>query len=187
MSDEDFEIEDLLGNFEKKKARKKNTSKKTGNRGERELAGVFADRFEGEKFFRVVGSGNRWSHVDLTDAARGVLTGDIVCPPHFKFVVECKYGYADIELCGIFSEGHKQFDEWLKKARRDAESLKKLPILCWRKQHYEWLAFIPWDLFKQPINFLKYHAEEAWAVVSLAQLLGLPNEFWFAPITKQTG
>lgn len=130
MSDDDFEIEDLLENFEKKKDRKKNTSKDKGNRGERQLAEVFAERFEGEKFFRVVGSGNRWSHVELTEAARSVFTGDIVCPPHFNFVVECKYGYADIELCGVFLEGHKQFEEWLKKARRDANSLEKWPILC---------------------------------------------------------
>jgi Holliday junction resolvase len=184
MSEEDFEIEDLLGNFEKKKSRKKNTSKRRGNSGELELAKTFSERFPAHKFFRVIGSGNRWSQVDLTEEAAGVFTGDVICGnSNFNFVVECKYGYPDIEWCGVFSAGHKQIEEWLSKVRRDADSLAKQPILCWRKPHYEWLAFIPYQLFKQdqPTNFLKYHSKkEEWAVMSLAKLFTLPDAFWFA-------
>lgn len=182
MSDENYEIEDLLSNFNKKKIRKKNTSKRKGNSGERELADILKERFD-KKFFRVTGSGNRWSQVDLSEETKGVFTGDIVCPFNFKFVVECKYGYADIEMCSIFSEGHKQFDEWLKKVRRDADSLKKSPIVCWRKPHYEWLAFIPYGLFltqfKQHTIYLKYIQDEEWAIMPLKKLLDLSNDFWF--------
>jgi hypothetical protein len=171
-----------LSNFNKKKEKKKNTSKRRGNGGELELSKVFCERFPDKKFFRSIGSGNRWSQVDLSEEMKNAFTGDIVCPTNFKFVIECKYGYADIEMCGIFS-GHKQFDEWLKKVRRDADSLKKHPIVCWRKPHYEWLAFIPYELFlsqfKQPTIFLKYIKEEEWAIIPLNKLLELPNDFWF--------
>lgn len=180
MSD-NFEIEDLLENLNKKEKRK-NTSKSQGNRGENNLAKVLKNRFIGKSFFRCLGSGNRGSQVELTEEIKGVFTADLVCPTNFKFVVECKYGYTDIELCGIFSGGIKFFDEWLEKVRGEADSLNKHPMLCWRKPYQKWLTFIPLGLlkFSQPITFLKYNAKEEWALLSLDLLLSQTDEFFFS-------
>jgi len=173
MSDEDFEIEDILANLNKKEKRK-NTSKKKGNRGENQLCDVLEKRFPGRTFFRVVGSGNRWSQVELTEETKGVFTGDIVCPPDFRFCLESKYGYEDIELWNLLQTGNKKVDEWLIKVEKDACFIGKQPMLCWRIPRKQHLAFL--RLEPQQDCYMKYHQ---WAVVSLASLLDRPDEFWF--------
>lgn len=184
MNNEDYEIEDLIDNLGKKE-RKKNTSKRKGNTGERELAKILCERFPGRQFFRVLGSGNRWSQVELTEETRGAFTGDLVCPSNFSFCLECKYGYSDYELCGFFTNGHKDIDEWLKKAKRDADSLGKMPMLCWRKPRYEWLAFIP--LLEERIYpsgsevILLY---KGWMVASLKKWLEKSDDFWFKELSS---
>lgn len=189
INDDNYEIEDLLSNFNKKKEKKKNTSKKKGNRGENELADILKERFD-KKFFRVTGSGNRWSQVDLSEETKGVFTGDIVCPSNFRFILECKYGYSDIELCGIFTSGHKLIDEWMVKAQRDADFLGKHPIICWRKPHYEWLVLSPtqpkidWLCEKlKTVNKMIYNGPNSvqWTIVPLNAVLSrdIEDAFWF--------
>ncbi len=172
--DNDFNVEDILNNLNKKE-KKKNTSKKKGNRGENELADVLCERFPGKQFFRVVGSGARGFQVTLSEEMKNAFVGDIVCPSNFKFCVECKYGYADIDLCSFFPDGHKKIDEWLQKVQRDANNLGKQPILCWRKPRQPWLAFCQIAPFGLGMR-MEY---KGWSIVSFDKLLELTDEFWF--------
>ncbi len=176
MSDleDDFEIEDILGNLNKKKERKKNTSKAKGNRGENQLCDVLEARFPGNTFFRVIGSGNRWSQVELTEATKSMFTGDIVCPPNFRFCLESKYGYEDIELWNMLQTGNNKIDEWLQKAQRDADYVNKEPMLCWRIPRKHHIAFLKY----QPTHSI-YMAYKEWIVISLANLFEYPDTFWF--------
>lgn len=173
MNDEDFFVDDIISNVNKKK--KKVNSKGKGNRGELNLCRILCQRFpDKEAFFRVVGSGNRWSQVTLSKHAQDVLTADIVCPPGFRYSIECKYGYDDIELCSIFEGGHKLIDEFLEKTARDADKVKKEPMLCWRKPRYPWLAFIK---VSQQTEFMMRYKD--WYVVALSELLKQEDSFFF--------
>lgn len=172
---EDWNIDDVLNNIN---SGKPNTSKRKGSTGERALRDVFAKRFPEHSFFRVVGSGNRWSQVNLTEEVREIFTGDIVCPQNFKFVIESKYGYDDIDLCSAFEKGHKDLDAFLKQVEKDGESVKKEPLLCWKKPRLPWLAFLKANLIghKRFIYRLNYRE---WIGVALNELLQLENGFWF--------
>lgn len=174
MNDDDFFVEDVMKNLEKKK---KVNSKDKGDRGERDLCKVLCGRFPNrEAFFRVVGSGNRWSQVTLSEHAKEVLVGDVCAPPGFRHSIECKYGYADIELSSILLNGNKQIDVFLEKAERDAAKVGRHPLLCWRKPHYPWVVFIKRKI--EPPQFHMWYKD--WLVVSLDHLLTYPDEWWFA-------
>jgi hypothetical protein len=178
--DDDFDVEDILGNLNKKDSKKKKiNSKRKGNNGELDLILSLTARFPGKTFFRVVGSGNRGSQVSLGEH-KEMFTGDIVCPPNFKFTIECKYGYDGVEMLSFFPDGHRQVNEWIKQAARDAGSLNKQPLLCWRKPRQPWLAFIKWEMLQaitpQPLHHMRY---KDYGVLSLSSLLTQPDEFWF--------
>lgn len=178
MDEEDFDIDDILGNLNKKQSRKKNTSKKKGNRGENALCDVLEARFPGSNFARVLGSGNRGKQVTLSEEIRGAFTGDIMCPSNFKWVVECKYGYQDHEFMGFFEGGHKLVDEWMVKAQREGDYIHKQPILCWRKPRQPWLAFLPEKLIKG-LKFDYKMCYRDWSFVLLTKLLEQPDSYWF--------
>lgn len=174
---DDYFIEDIVNTKER---RKKVNSKDKGARGERSLVRLLSERFPDKKgFFRVVGSGNRWSQVTLTEQAAEVMTGDLVTPANFKLSIECKYGYADIDLCSAFDNGNKQIDEFLDQTERDANRVKKIPLLCWRKPRGLWLAWLKQTWLPETAQFTyKLHYRD-WIVLSLTELLKLDDEFFF--------
>lgn len=174
MINEDYEIDDILGNLNKKKERKKNTSKKKGNRGENELADILCERFPGKKFFRVVGSGNRGSQVDLPEEMKNAFTGDLVCPKFFSYTMEVKYGYSDIDLWSLFTGQQKKIEEWMKQALRESSCLNKKPLICWRKPRQPWLAIL--QNAPEATPKLEYNG---WSFVALTSLLEQPDDFWF--------
>lgn len=178
MDDEDFFVEDILLN--KSKGKRLN-SKDKGKRGERDLCKVFSERFPNRKgFSRVIGSGAHGHGFMLTEQAKEVYTGDVVCPDGFRFSVECKYGYDHIDLCTLFEGGNKDIDKFLDQASKDAARVGKLPMLCWKKPRGGWLAFTK-DVDSLLVfnTFMQY---KIWTVVSLAEMLErLTDEFFFIP------
>ena len=196
IEDEDFFIEDILLNKEKKK---KVNSKDKGKRGERELCKVLSDRFKGHTaFFRVFGSGNQgWR--PMTEQAKEIFTGDVVCPEGFRFSIECKYGYDHIDLCLLFEGVGKDIDKFLEQASKDAERVGKIPMLCWKKPRGAWLAFIPrvamnteWFSLnfrsnsqdRQTYCLLRY---KEWIAVSLLDLIATStDDFFFIPSSSST-
>jgi hypothetical protein len=91
--DEDFIVDDLLSNLNQKK--KKINSKDKGRRGENTVVKTLIARFN-KPFSRTIGSGNRGSQVNLTEEAKQIFTGDLICPHSFIFCVEIKHGYHEV-------------------------------------------------------------------------------------------
>ena len=172
---DDFFIDDVLENLGRKEKKKVN-SKDKGKRGERDLCAVFSERFSDKNgFFRVVGSGAH-GHRLMAEQAVQVLTADIVCPEGFKFSVECKYGYADIDLCTCFDKGIKNLDDFLDQAEKDAVRVGKLPMLCWRKPRQNWLVFV--KAASAPDGTYKLYYRD-WVGMSLTELFKQPDSFFF--------
>jgi Holliday junction resolvase len=171
--EEDYFIEDLAKNLEKTK---KVNSARIGKHGERELCKVLKTRFEGKSFFRVVGSGNRYSQVNLTEHAKMCLVGDLVCDPTFKFSVEVKWGYKEVDLFNIL-DGNKKLDSFLEQAEKAAKMQNKQPILCWKKPHKYWLCFVKKDILPTDITYFIQYRE--WIGLTLDTLLAKDDSFFF--------
>ena len=189
-NNDDFIVDNLDDNVPKKKRIK---CGQKGKRGERELVKTLNTRFakllaENPKwgsFSRSVGSGNRWGQkVVLSETASQVYSGDLTCPDNFKFVIESKAGYNDIDLFGIFSNKCQGLDEFLKQASDEGGRTGRKPLLIWKKDRKETVAFIknidlPFNV--DPFPFLTpaiFYGE--WIAVSLSSLLdSTTDEFWF--------
>ncbi len=78
-----------------------------------ELVKVFNKRFGGG-FSRSVGSGNRWGQVAyLPKHAQDVFSGDLIVPKRFKWLLESKGGYPDIDLNSVFVGGNSELNGFL--------------------------------------------------------------------------
>jgi hypothetical protein len=181
MEDSNEDIHDILANFEanKKKAKKRLNSGDKGHRTESNLCKLLSARFN-KPFERSVGSGNRWAQVDeLTNSSKHVLVGDIVCPDHFRWVLECKGGYEDkVDFHSIFMNGNKTVDSFLDQVTLDAGRSNRDPMLLYKRNLKQWIAFIPTKMMpkiKIPYS-LRYRD---WTAVALELLLAAPDEFFF--------
>ena len=173
---DNFFTDDLLTDKKKQKKRKAE-GKKKGNRTELELVKVFNKRLGGG-FSRSVGSGNRWGQVaHLPKHAQEVFSGDLIVPQGFKWALESKGGYADLDLNSVFVAGSAELDGFLDQVTKDAERCGRKPMLCWKRDRKPWLAFVPTrELQGHAFKFRLEYRE--WSAVALDELLRLPDQ-WF--------
>lgn len=184
MDVDDFIFDDIM-NVEKKK--KKINSGSKGKRGERWLVNLFNARFVdilsknptwGE-FSRSIGSGNRsGQNVKLSAIAGLVFTSDLTCPPTFKFSIESKSGYNQIDLNSIFDGGNKELDTFIIQVSNDAKKIDKEPLLIWKKDRRPALAFFhdKENLFSKSEYKMNYRE---WTVININELMLLPDEYFF--------
>lgn len=187
MDNEDYEIEDLISNLNKSSKKRKN-SKKKGGRGENTLCKVLKKRFN-YPFSRVVGSGNRWSQTNLSEEAKRLLTGDVVVPSNFKFCIECKHGYSELDLCNVLDNKTKILDDFIEQAVRDAGRINRTPIVCWKKDYCSWIVFVKKEDFATAAGFKKfehniidfgvYLCYNDWIGISLENFLKQEDSFFF--------
>lgn len=191
--EDDYETDDVLGNYNKRKKKKKD-SKDKGGRGERLLIAELEKRFPGKPFSRSVGSGNRWSQARLSEAAKQVFTGDVVTPEDFLFAIECKYGYNDISLERAIARsvegksGNAQLNKFLTQAEKDGSRVKKKPLLCWKQNYKPWLAFFKTehlsDRLRELPDRMTYHD---WSVVPLERAFEEPDTFFMTCEASASG
>ena len=184
MEEEELEIENI---FNKKTKRIK--SGKKGKRVELEVVKYLNDRFanllsknnDWGKFSRTVGSGNRWAqNVHLSKVAMDNFSGDLICPDNFKFIIESKGGYNEIDLCSAFDKGQSELDSFLKQVTSDSDRTGRKPMLLWKKNRKPRLAFLKQvdldcNIYKFEYN-MKYRD---WVVVNIKDLITLEDNFFF--------
>lgn len=176
---DDFDTDDILGNFNNRK-KKKNSGRK-GKSAERLLCKTLMSRFN-KPFSRTIGSGNRISQAQLTESAKKVFAGDICCPEDFVFSLESKCGYNEIDLDRAIDrlvktgdKGNAALDKFLKQATKDGDRVHKKPMLCWKKDYEPWLVFIKKEHSILPVN----RTYRDWAIYPLEDFLKLPDTFFF--------
>jgi hypothetical protein len=181
---EDFIVEDLIKNKEKKK---KIDGGKKGDRVELGLCKLLEKRFN-KSFSRSLGSGNRWSQIsNMPKHAKDTFLGDLCAPEGFRYVIESKGGYDDeVNLNNVF-KGISCLDGFIEKVTKDAIRAEKLPLLVWkptRKPHVACLfkSLIDETKFDQYISY-KYNKED-WVLVSLNKLLEVYGDEFFFTLEK---
>lgn len=178
MSDEDYHVEDLLLDLNRKKEKKKLNSGRKGKRGEHSICKTLIERFD-KPFSRVIGSGAHGHRAALTEEAKLILTGDIVCPPNFRFTIESKHGYPEIDLCNALDGGHKLLDGFMEQVEKDAKRIHRKPLLCWKKNRLPCIAFIKQEDLPNFRDFKMHLCYNDWVAVALTELLKKDNNFFF--------
>ena len=188
--DEDEKVEIEIENLLSKKTKKIKSGKK-GKRVELEVVKDLNTRFNDilvknpnwGRFSRTIGSGNRWGqNVYLSKSAMDNFSGDLVCPENFKFVLESKGGYNDIDLCSAFHKGQSELDSFLKQVSNDSERTGRKPILLWKKNRKPRLVFLksidlPQEIYSKFEYTMKYRD---WIVVAFDDIIKLEDEFFFS-------
>ena len=147
MSSNEQDIENIV----ERNTTKRIKSGKKGKRVELELVKALNSRFEvllknnpdWGQFSRSIGSGNRWGqNVVLSRAAKDTYTGDVTCPMNFRFVLESKGGYNDVDLYAALEGSNSTLDSFLKQVEDDSERSNRMPMLIWKKDRKPRLAFL---------------------------------------------
>ncbi len=177
---DNLDIEDIIRNAEIQKLKKKKriNSGDKGKRTERQLGKKLQKRF-GFEFTRTLGSGNRWSQVTyLPKHAQQTFTGDLVCPTNFRWVIESKGGYDDIDPYTMLSQGHHKVDEWIEQAIKEAGHSDRDPLICWKKTRKAWVCMIQTKhLGKRRFKYsFKY---KDWTLIPLNVILEFKDDFFF--------
>jgi hypothetical protein len=173
-------------------------SKKKGNRGELELVHILEEKFGEGRFKRTPSSGawtggkNREGCENLPWEAKITLVSDLITPADFNFVIEHKF-YADISFWELLSE-KSNWASWLNQVEQDADFITKSPLLVIKYNRHDRIALISFadlvkyamskekensDLAKQLHTLAKIFVWRGYSVVPFAELLKLPQDFWF--------
>lgn len=199
---DDLEIDDILGDLVSKENKQKKKKIRSGDKGkgaEREIVHLLNERFakilkehpKWGEFSRSVGSGNRWGQqVALSETSLQIYAGDITCPETFLWVIESKKGYNDADLCSCFGGKCQELDGFLKQVSDDASRTGRRPLLIWKKDRKERVAFI-----KQahlPFPFIDLRKTTAllykeWVAIPLPLLLESPDDVFFNGKEETTG
>jgi hypothetical protein len=157
-------------------------SKKKGDRGELELVHILEKRFGDGKFKRTPSSGaytggkNRELSKNLPFEAKIVLASDIITPMNFNFIIEHKF-YNDISFWELFSN-KSNWNQWIKQAEGDSKFVEKEPLIVIKYNRHKRICLIKSEVLKKydKIEFIW----KDYAIITLENLLKLPDEFWFA-------
>lgn len=187
MDEQDYILDNDIFDDSKKSKKKINSGRK-GKGGERQLVNIFNTRFASlldknpswGKFTRSVGSGNRWGQVTLSHNATNFYSGDIICD-NFKFVIEAKTGYDDIDLFTAF-DANKDIDAFLKQVSDDANRCGRKPMLIWKKNRKDHITFIRENIDTSLFDYKMFYRD--WIVISFNSLLNSMNDDFFFDIPK---
>lgn len=170
----DLDVDDIFDDSNKKK--KLNGCRK-GKSGERLLVALFNERF-GEGFSRSIGSGNRWGQkVSLPQHAVEVFTGDLCCPKGFKWVLESKNGYDEIDLNLCMMKDSAVLNSFIDQVMKDSHRSQRKPMLLWKKTRRPWIAFVHNEELKD-YEFKYKFVYGKWTGVALEKLLELEDSFF---------
>ncbi len=182
---DDLDIDDINKNIDKKKKVKSGAK---GKRAERAIVDLLNQRFrtyfdnhkDAGEFSRSIGSGNRWGQkVVLSKAAKDTFTGDLTCPTNFKFVIESKNGYNDIDILSCFDGENKGLDAFIKQVCSDSETSDRKPLLIWKKDRKKRIAFVRAGDMNGKTLPPVYFVYGEWIGVDLDYLLTFDDSFFF--------
>ena len=128
------------------KKKKRKNSRTKGSTFERSIAKLLNDRFNTTEFSRTPGSGAFASTHTLPDHLK--IYGDLITPQNFKYCIECKKGYNNINLYSIYNYS-SEFWSFLEQCEKDSHKCGKIPMLIFKQDRQPTLAVVP--------SYIHYH------------------------------
>jgi len=119
-------------------------SKRLGKGFEYEIRDILREATGDNSFERVPNSGayfggaNKVRAETARDDLVEIMSGDLICPPGWRWVCECK-NHEDVPYHQLFlGSGCKMIDEFLQQVNQDAETSGKEPLLFMKLRRKGW-------------------------------------------------
>tara|TARA_R100001086_G_C11719865_1_gene226589 strand:- start:105 stop:638 length:534 start_codon:yes stop_codon:yes gene_type:complete len=124
--------------------KKRTNSKAKGSRFERKIATMFNDRFKTKEFSRTPGSGAFATTHSLPEHLQ--IYGDLIAPKNFKYCIECKKGYKNINLNNLLDYSSQLF-KFIQQCEKDSQKCKKEPMLLYQQDRQPILAITRGNIY----------------------------------------
>lgn len=122
------------------KKKKKVNSRTKGSTFERSIAKLFNERFDTNEFSRTPGSGAFATTHSLPDHLK--IYGDLITPQNFKYCIECKKGYNQINMYSLLDYSSKLW-EFIDQCQKDAFKCGKQPMVIFKQDRQRTVAIVP--------------------------------------------
>lgn len=161
------------------KKKKKVNSRAKGSAFERTIAKQLNEKFETSEFSRTPGSGAFATTHSLPDHLK--LYGDLITPQNFRFCMECKKGYNNINHYDLIDHSSKLW-EFIDQCQKDSDKCNKSPMVIFKQDRQRTLAIVPSDTVRiQYYPHIKIYGKDNknYRIYQLDDLLKEGNWFWF--------
>lgn len=124
------------------KKKKKKNSRAKGSTFERQIAKLLNEHLGTTEFSRTPGSGAFATTHSLPDHLK--IYGDLITPQNFRYCIECKKGYNNINLYSLYNNS-SEFWKFINQCQKDADKCGKLPLVIFKQDRQPTLAILPYD------------------------------------------
>jgi len=177
--EDNYDLKDM-----RKKPQRKNSRAK-GHGFERQVAKLLNDRLDTTEFSRTPGSGAFATTHTLPDHLK--IYGDLITPEKFRYCIECKKGYNNINLYSLYNNSSEIWD-FLDQSRKDSQKCQKIPMMLLKQDRKAILAFIPTHKAEEIIKGQtytavsnkrdKYSKGDNWNIYKFVDLLDMEDKVW---------
>ena len=170
-------MEDIYDLNELRRKPKRKNSRTKGNTFERQVAKILNDRFKTTEFSRSPGSGAFATTHTLPEHLK--IHGDIITPENFKFCIECKKGYHNLNFYCLFNY-RSEFWEFITQCEKDSGKCNKLPLLIFKQDRQSALAIIPGEIeLPEELTHINIHKNKTYKVYIFEELIKCWDSMWF--------
>jgi Holliday junction resolvase len=175
---DDYDLKNL-----RQKPKKKNSRAK-GHTFERHIASLLNDRLGTSEFSRTPGSGAFATTHSLPSHLN--IYGDLITPIKFRYCIECKKGYNNINLYSLYNNSSEVWD-FLHQSDKDSKKSGKVPMMILKQDRKPITAFIPTYKADKIIKGVSYLTiaykkdsvyEKEWNIYMFTDLLELDEKVW---------
>ena len=124
------------------KKKKKKNSRAKGSTFERQIAKLLNEHLGTTEFSRTPGSGAFATTHSLPDHLK--IYGDLITPQNFRYCIECKKGYNNINLYSLYNNS-SEFWKFINQCQKDADKCGKVPLVIFKQDRQPTLAILPYD------------------------------------------
>lgn len=170
-------------NLENLKKPKKINSRRKGNKFENDIAKLLNKTFDTDDFMRTPGSGAFATTHKLPKHL--IIHGDLITPLKFKFIIECKKGYNNLNLYDLLNYT-SQLHNFSGQNQKSCKEVGKASLVILKQDRKKELALVSYLndheslvslLQEQSIPYLI--TKETSVMLYLKDLLALPRAFFF--------
>jgi hypothetical protein len=103
----------------------------------------------------------------------------LITPEKFKFCIECKKGYNNLNLYSLYNNSSELW-KFIEQSEKDSKKCSKLPMVIFKQDRQPILAIIPKGIaFEENIKYIEIHKNKTYRVYLFDELIKCWDSMWF--------